>query len=139
MDNGTHLILYRMASAPLKLGYNILSLSFILSFSTRFSSFQFVAEGHEFQRLECSSLNVAKRRPSWRQHRSLAGPNCKIPPKMWLKNSWNWLVIFISATVWQNFNIICMQWPETEVMWICWNFLRKSREITSSELIFGGF
>ena len=32
----------------------------------------------------------------------------------------------------KNFNIVCMQWPETEV-------IRKTREITSSELIFGGF
>ena len=37
------------------------------------------------------------------------------------------------------FNMKCMQWPETEVMWIYWNLLGKIREITLNELIFGGF
>jgi len=33
----------------------------------------------------------------------------------------------------------CMQWPETEVMWIYWNLFWKIREITSAgEIIFGG-
>ena len=55
------------------------------------------------------------------------------------KNSWNWLVMLLPTTIWQILNIKCVLWPETEVMWICWNLLGKTREITLSELIFGGF
>ena len=40
------------------------------------------------------------------------------------------------ATVWQILNMKFMQWPKTEIIWICWNLLEKTREITSSRLIY---
>ena len=46
---------------------------------------------------------------------------------------------FMPPTVWQIFNEKCIQQPETDVMWIWWKLFRKTRDITSSELIFGGF
>ena len=46
--------------------------------------------------------------------------------------SWNWLITFIPATVWQILNMKCVQWPETEIVWICWKqFGKKTREITN--------
>ena len=30
------------------------------------------------------------------------------------------------ATVWQILNMKFMQWPETEIIWICWNLLGKN-------------
>ena len=41
-----------------------------------------------------------------------------------------------TATVWQVLNVKQM---ETEIIWICWILFGKICEITSSELIFGGF
>ena len=34
------------------------------------------------------------------------------------KNLWNWLVILMQATVWQVFNMKCIHWSETEILWI---------------------
>ena len=48
-------------------------------------------------------------------------------------------IIYMPATVWRFFNTKCIQWQEIKVMWICYNFLIKTSEITSRELIFGGF
>ena len=45
----------------------------------------------------------------------------------------------MSATVWEILEMKCVQWPETENMWIYWNLFEKIREITSIELKFGGF
>ena len=43
--------------------------------------------------------------------------NRQKPVKNWIqKNSWNWRVILVPATVWQILNVI--QWPETEIKWI---------------------
>ena len=55
------------------------------------------------------------------------------------KNLWNWLVILMIVTIRQFLNMQRMQSPETEMMHICWNRFAKIREITSGELIFGGF
>ena len=64
-----------------------------------------------------------------------APPSCKNPPKIgFTKNSWNWLIIVMPATFWQILNITQMQWPETEMLSIS-----KNGEITSCELILGGF
>ena len=43
------------------------------------------------------------------------------------------------TTVWQILNMKWMKWPETKIMWICWNLLGKICEIKSGKLIFGGF
>ena len=34
------------------------------------------------------------------------------------------------ASVWQILNMKWIRWPETEIMWICWNLFGKLREIT---------
>ena len=60
-----------------------------------------------------------------------AGRNCKNPPKIEFKNSWNWRIILVPATIWQILNVKHKQ-SETEVMRI----FRKSREITLGKLIF---
>ena len=56
--------------------------------------------------------------------------NDKNPPKIKLKNSWNWLVIRMATTFWYILKIKYLQWPETEIKWICWNLIWKIREIT---------
>jgi len=74
------------------------------------------------------------------QQQHTVRPNSKIPPKVKrTKKSWNWLIILITATVWQILNLKhkYMQSPETEMMIICCS--KENREITWSELIFGGF
>ena len=53
------------------------------------------------------------------------GQQAKSRQKLNQKNSWNWLVILMLTTVWQIFNKQT-QWPETEIMRICWNFLGKN-------------
>ena len=65
-------------------------------------------------------------------HHNTLGPNWKIPPIIRQKNSWNCLIILMSAAVWQILNMKWMKWPETEVIWICWNLLGKIRETTSA-------
>ena len=57
------------------------------------------------------------------------------------KKSWNWSIIaLMPAKVWQVSNMNGTQWPETEIMQICWNLLKqKNRENASCELICGGF
>ena len=62
---------------------------------------------------------------------SIVGPNSKNPPKMGFKNLWNWLVILVTASIWQLLNIRLVQWPE--------NLVGNIPEITSKELILGGF
>ena len=47
-----------------------------------------------------------------------------------LKKSWNWPIILQPATVGQILNMTHMQWPETEIMGICWNLDGKICEIT---------
>ena len=42
----------------------------------------------------------------------------KRPPRIRLKDSWNWLILFIPATVWQVLKMRCIEWPDTEMMWI---------------------
>ena len=61
------------------------------------------------------------------------------PPEIRLKNSWNWQIILVPATIWQIFNVKQRQSTETELIWICWNLLIKTREITLCELISGEF
>ena len=56
--------------------------------------------------------------------------NGKNPPKITLENSWNWLVILKLSTVWQILNTRRILWTELEIMWICWNLLVKTCEIT---------
>ena len=63
--------------------------------------------------------------PRHRRHRTV-GPNRKTLSKIWFKNSWNWLIILVPATIWQVLNMKCTLWPETEVMWICRNFFWKN-------------
>ena len=55
------------------------------------------------------------------------GQTSKTCQKIAPKNSWNWLVIVsMPATVWHIFSTKCMQWPETEIMPICWNLLEQN-------------
>ena len=62
---------------------------------------------------------------SWPPH---GGTKWQKFAKNWLKNSWNWLVLIVSAKAWQILNMKCTQWPETEIIWICWNLLWKNRK-----------
>ena len=39
------------------------------------------------------------------------------------KKSWNWSIVLMPAKVWQGSNMNGTQWPETEIIWICWNLL----------------
>ena len=55
--------------------------------------------------------------------------------KFRLKNSGNWVVILLLATVWQIFDMKSIQSPETEILSIYWEFLDKVREPATSELI----
>ena len=61
-------------------------------------------------------------------HPLTVGPNCKNPTKIRLKNSRNWLIIIITATLRQILNMKQMKWPKTEIVWTClensWNHLR---------------
>ena len=68
-----------------------------------------------------SSPRRCRRRCRRRRHRTV-GPNRKTLSKIWFKNSWNWLIILVPATIWQVLNMKCTIWPETEVMWF---FLKK--------------
>ena len=70
---------------------------------------------------------------------TLLGQLAKSRQKWDSKNSWNWLVILMTVTVWQISYLKRIQWPEMEVKQILWNLIEKIREITSSKLIFGGF
>ena len=52
------------------------------------------------------------------------GSYLKNPPKTEFKNSSNWLIVLVPATVWQILNVKQRRQPETEVMWIrrnSWN------------------
>ena len=60
------------------------------------------------------------------------------PAKNKLKNSWNWPVIRMVATFWHILKLKHLQWPETEIKWICWSLIWKIREITA-DIFFGGF
>ena len=71
--------------------------------------------------------------------RHIVGPNIKNPPNIRMKISWNWRIILMPATIWQVLKVKRTQRPKTEVVRICWNLKGKTREITLSELIFGGF
>ena len=67
------------------------------------------------------------------QARHTVVPNIKNPPKIRLKNSWNWRVILLPATIWQILNMKCREWPETETVWMCRKTsMKKIREITSN-------
>jgi hypothetical protein len=65
------------------------------------------------------------------------GQKAKSRQKFELKNSWNWQVILIPATVWQvlSIKLIPGNGNRTET---CWNLLGKTREIASTELILWG-
>ena len=65
---------------------------------------------------------------------SPVGPNYKNPLNIILKNSLNWLIILRPATVWQ-----ILRMKRMKIVRIIWKLLVKIREMTSSELIFGGF
>ena len=52
-------------------------------------------------------------------------PNVKNLPKFRLKNSWNWRIILVPATIWQVLNLTCTEWPETEASSICRNLHEK--------------
>ena len=66
--------------------------------------------------------------------------NDKNPPKIKLKNSWNWLVIHMAATYWHLLKIKHLQWPETEIKWICWNrFWKNSWNHIRWNLFLAGF
>ena len=58
------------------------------------------------------------------------GQLSKTRQKLDWRNSSNWRIIVVTATIWQILDMQSMQWPETEIMWICRNFLVKTREIT---------
>ena len=66
-------------------------------------------------------------------------PNGKNPPIIRLKNSWNWLIILMPATVWQILNIKCLQWPETEVVWIFWICLENVVKSHQMNVFSAGF
>ena len=56
------------------------------------------------------------------------------------KNSWNWSIIKTPSAIWTNLEYeVKSEMTETEIMWICRNVLEEFREITSGELISGGF
>ena len=67
----------------------------------------------------CCRLSNQPARPS------TARLNCKNPPKIRFKNSWNWWIILVSATIWQVFDVKYTEWPETEAIWICKNLNEK--------------
>ena len=52
-------------------------------------------------------------------------PNVENPPKIILKNSWNWRIILVPATIWQVLNMKCTEWTETEAIWIGRNLYEK--------------
>ena len=62
------------------------------------------------------------------------GLNVKNPPKIRLKNSWNWRTVLIPATILQLFSVKLIR-GKWKYMSIWWNLLRKTREITLMELI----
>ena len=71
--------------------------------------------------------------PWARRHRRTVELNSKIPPKWDLKNSWNWHVILVPATVWQILNRkrkLC-EFAETSI--------EKLVESPWTNLYFGGF
>ena len=43
----------------------------------------------------------------------------KRPPRIRLEDSWNWLILMNPAMVWQVLKMSCIEWPDTEMMWIC--------------------
>ena len=99
-------------------------------------------EGGPFQRppIDCTDLNYRTLKTLFsihHQHHSYTvGPNDKTRQPKIREINWSSLCL-------QQFDGIldmkCMQWPETEVMWIYWNLFWKIREITSAgEIIFGG-
>ena len=45
----------------------------------------------------------------------------------------------MAATFWHILKIKHLQWPETEIKWIWWNFIWKIREITVGKSILAGF
>ena len=51
------------------------------------------------------------------------GPNVKNPPKIRLKNSWNWRIVLVPATIWQTLKVKRAQRLKTEVMQIFQNLL----------------
>ena len=59
--------------------------------------------------------------PVW--HGSTVGQKSKIPPKINVKHSWNWL--FMLAAVCQVLSVKRIKWLETDIMWICWNLLNS--------------
>ena len=65
-------------------------------------------------------------------------PNVKNPPRIRLKNSSNWQIIFAPSTIWQVLNVKYSEWPETEAIWICWNLQEKNCESLQVNLFLAG-
>ena len=68
------------------------------------------------------------------------GPKCENPPKIDEKHSWNWRIILMPATIWQNFHMKCMHvWPETEIVSICWTLLGRKIHCLQVNVFSAGF
>ena len=59
--------------------------------------------------------------------------DCRTTPK------WNWLIILVSAMMWQVLKMKHALWLEMAAIWKCWNLHGKTCETTLVELIFGWF
>ena len=58
----------------------------------------------------------------------------KRPPRIRLKDSLNWLILIIPAMVWQVLKMRCIEWPDTEMMWIYKKNARHFEGLNWSEL-----
>ena len=76
---------------------------------------------------------------AWPLHHTV-WPNVKNPPKIRLKNSWNWQFIVMPATVWRILNVLQMQLPETEnVVNLLKLVLKKLVKSRQENLFLAGF
>ena len=89
-------------------------------------------------RMSTSTMREKRARTWWRRPRTKV-PNNKNLPKNYMINSGKWLVMIMLETIWHVLNMQRSQSTETKMMQISWNRFGKIREITSGELIFGGF
>ena len=98
------------------------------------NSWNWLVNGYIF---DCNSLTRFGYGAQWITGNGIDGNLLK---STW-KNLWNHLMWarFWPATVWQFLNLEGKQSPETERMDNGWNLLEKTREVTTSELIFDAF
>ena len=91
---------------------------FTTEFATRKRAL-FIVFRLDKKRKECQWSN-------WNKHVTLQlGQIPKTRQKLDFKKMWHWLVILMPATVWQIFDMMPMQWPETEVKSIFWNLRER--------------